>query len=101
MDEQKVETKTEEKPKGEFIRGKELRVTERDYFRSLPLFPRIKAWIFGGVFGMVLEGQNQMTRTTQPRALVAYIPPIWTRIYFKYFYSKAVPAKVFKGVKPK
>ena len=42
----------EVKDKGEHIVGRDLKIAESDIFGSLPLFGRVRAWIFGGMFGM-------------------------------------------------
>jgi len=77
---------TEQKDKGEFIRGRDLKITERDIINSLPFLGRVRAFLFGGIYGI---GDPQLLRAKDsqlPRVAVVYLPPVWMRFYYRQLY---------------
>lgn len=74
---------TLKKDKGEHIRVSDLRITEGDIIKSLPILSRFRCWVFGGAFGM----RDPDPASKMPKVLVVYFPPIWKRLYYKRIYK--------------
>ena len=72
-----------EKTQSEIIRGKDLRLTEKDIYKSLSIFGKLDAFLFGGTFSV-----NEVTSKdpTKNRGIVVYIPPLHKRFYWKVIY---------------
>ncbi len=79
--------KDEKKDKGEHIRGRDLKISENDILRSLPFFGRVRAWIFGGVYG-IRDSESKM-----PRVVVVFLPSAPMRFYYRHFYKHKTLSK--------
>lgn len=71
------------KEKGEHIRVSDLRITEGDIIKALPILSRFRCWLFGGAFGM----RDPDPESKMPKVVLVYIPPIWERLYYKRIYK--------------
>jgi len=80
--------------KGPLIRGRDLKITESDVLGSLPFFKRVHAFLFGGVFGIHDGTTRKNAKGEDVRGVViAFVPSLWRRIYFKYLYKHSVGVK--------
>jgi hypothetical protein len=84
-------TEEKKKDKGERIRGRELKIAETELFKSMPFLMRLRAWLFGGVFG-IRDPESKL-----PRIAVVYIPSVWLRFYYKHLYKHKVQKGESKG----
>ena len=66
--------------KGERIRGRDLKISEQDVFRSLPFFRRVSAFIFGGYF---IIGDPVAPK----RGMFVHVPSMLVRFYYKRLYK--------------
>jgi len=87
---------TTEEVKEERIRGRDLKIAERDIFLSLSFFASWRAYLFGGLYG-VGDPQMRATDSQLPRVVMVYIPPIWKRFYYKRLYKLFHTSKL-KGI---
>lgn len=67
----------------EIIRGKDLRLTEKDVYKSLSFFGKLDAFFFGGVYSI---GEINYKDNTKNRGIILYIPPLHERFYWKFIF---------------
>jgi hypothetical protein len=63
------------------IRVSDLKLSERDIYRALGFFGKIWAFLFGGIYSLA----PHRTDVKLGRGAMTYLPPLWKRMYFKYF----------------
>jgi hypothetical protein len=69
----------------------DLALNESVVLKSLTGMKRVSAFIFGGAFSISVPAEKDKSTDmplTKPRMAVVYIPPMWTRWYYKTIYSK-------------